>query len=885
MKKILCVFLCLTLCFSLQTYSLAKQRTDEADASKLETAIALEILEPSAASRAEESISRGEFIDALVRLRGLELTAADIPFTDLSTQSGHYESICTAYALGYINGYPDGTFRETEPITKSAAVRLLTYVAGWKELLNAGMDYADAASKSKICSYGFARDNSDLSVAEAAQILLEAGNAYVVRINRIGSTELRYYYDEETVFEKYREIYRVEDILEANEFTYVYSTESLGNGMVKIGDKTLRTGNTDAETLLGYRVTAYYRNFDQTDDGTLIYITGSDNDVLSVCAEDYIDYDGEKFKYANEKGDIKSVRLTLSAVDAIYNEKLLTMPKKEHLDIDNGTITLIDNDFDGEYEVVKILCYQTLVVESVDKDNQKIFGKWGGGAIDLLKPGKISFISQDGGKMNVNELAEWDVLSVARSLDDEILTIIYATGWNEGEITAYSANAEPPFITVNGKTYELSDFFITHQGSEIKTGVKAMILLDVDGKVAAANFNVPDEKGYAYIIKTKQTGSKIDPNMTVKYMDSDGKINIADMAKTFVLNGKSVKTKENLTLIPQFEEQLTILGVNAEGCIDYIDTAYTDRNGVIADLEDEESTQRSLCKFYDGYDTDGAGTVESLTYKTATRVFGYKLGIGADTKVFVVPHTPSDDDFYHVFYAVKHFLNDTPYTVQGYKSNPDLLNGEVLVYKDSTYGTTISDDTPVSVVESVIRELNDDGAPTYKITVYSNASRYEYRTKDDSVYTDVTFGGKPYQVEAGDVVRLAVDASGLITKCELVYSCSNDSMAGNNPNSTNQWATFRAMKAYVYQKYNNNFITTTTPLVSGNNYELSSLSNAEMRAFSSYWQILVFDTRLKQLSVGSSESVTGYLNSGGAESSKVFVYDRRGDARVMVVYN
>jgi len=882
MKKICCILLCLLLSLSvIAVPSFAAQENPTEDVTDLEAAIALGLFDQSALTRAQEEISRGEFVDALMRLCGMEIAVESSPFSDLTASSTYYNGICSAYALGYINGHADGTFREADPVAKSTAARLLTYAVGYKELLDAGLDYAAAAVQSEICSHSVARDESTLSVLGAAQMLLDAGNAYVVQINAVGDN-LDYYFGASTVLEKCRGIYRVKGVVEANEFTYLNMEKSLGEGMVKIGDELLYLGETCAETFLGYQVTAYYKCDEASNTKTLLHVYEKGNEVLTIKAEDYVDYANGRIKYFDEKENVKDEYLALSVVDVIYNNKLLTLPKKEDFEMDNGTITLIDNDRDGEYDVVKILCYQTFVIDSVDKNAQKVFGKWGGGMLDFLAPRKFSFTSQDGDRMHVTELAEWDVLSVSKSRDGEVVTVIYATDWAEGEITAYS-EGDNASITVDGKTYALSAFFITHQGAELKLGVNAMVLLDADGKVAAANFNIVDEKEYAYLIKTEPTGS-LNPGIKVKYMDGEGKIRIADMAKVLIFNGQSMKTEEHIDTLKALSETLMICRVNANGQLDYIDMPYTERNGTITDLGAYESIQKSLCKFYDGHNSDGLGRLESLTYKTATRVFGYKLAVAADTKVFVVPSTPGDDDDYHVFSPVGYFENDIPYTVQGYRSDPNALHAEALIYRNDVLSTSIKDDTPVSVVEKVTRMLDADGNPTYKFAVYSNAARYEYYTKDDSVYTGVTFDSKPYKVTAGDVVRLSVDVNGKITACELVYSQDKDSMNGNNPNSSGQWATFRAMKAFVYQKYKNNFITTTTPLVPGTSYEMSTLANVETRAFSSYWQILVFDSERKQLSVGTAEAVLGYMNTGGVECSKVFVYDRRGDARIMVVY-
>ena len=76
-------------------------------------------------------ISRGEFAALITRSLGLEAEAeAEAPFSDLGATLG--EEITAAYEAGIVNGYLDGTFRETESITREEmavmAARTYEYV-------------------------------------------------------------------------------------------------------------------------------------------------------------------------------------------------------------------------------------------------------------------------------------------------------------------------------------------------------------------------------------------------------------------------------------------------------------------------------------------------------------------------------------------------------------------------------------------------------------------------------------------------------------------------------------------------------------------------------------------------------------------------------------
>lgn len=71
----------------------------------------------------QRSITRGEFAAIAARFDSEEYQGPD-PFSDIS---GHWarEEICRAARRGWIQGYPDGTFRPDEPITRAEVTALV----------------------------------------------------------------------------------------------------------------------------------------------------------------------------------------------------------------------------------------------------------------------------------------------------------------------------------------------------------------------------------------------------------------------------------------------------------------------------------------------------------------------------------------------------------------------------------------------------------------------------------------------------------------------------------------------------------------------------------------------------------------------------------------
>ena len=74
-------------------------------------------------------------------------TAAD-PFTDIST-SGYYKYIVEAANAGIIAGYPDGTYRPNNVVTRAQFITMLYRAAGSPEVKNGELEFADADTIAK----------------------------------------------------------------------------------------------------------------------------------------------------------------------------------------------------------------------------------------------------------------------------------------------------------------------------------------------------------------------------------------------------------------------------------------------------------------------------------------------------------------------------------------------------------------------------------------------------------------------------------------------------------------------------------------------------------------------------------------------------------------
>jgi hypothetical protein len=98
--------------------------------------------------------TRGQFVKMLVAGMGWNLYNPVFPtFSDVAPGSPFYEYVETAALRGLLSGYPDGTFRPNNPLTRAQAAKLLTSAREWPPVNPAEPSFVDVGPGE--WSYGY----------------------------------------------------------------------------------------------------------------------------------------------------------------------------------------------------------------------------------------------------------------------------------------------------------------------------------------------------------------------------------------------------------------------------------------------------------------------------------------------------------------------------------------------------------------------------------------------------------------------------------------------------------------------------------------------------------------------------------------------------------
>lgn len=884
MKRIISALLCLLICMTSLSLPAFAAATNNDKEQCMKTAVALGLMQNDIVKRADTQISRGEFIQAVANLCGFSGSNVSVNvFSDLSKSSPYYSGITGAYENGIVSGYGDGTIRPEDSIQYTHAVVLLLKAVGYGELLSTGMDIGRAAAESDICGRGIAYNTNPLTVKDAAQLIMNAADSYMVEIETLGSEESDYGFGSETLLEKYKDIEKVQGVVTANGFTYLNDNGALSEEHVQIGEEIYLCGQSGVEFLLGYNVVAYYT------DETILYAYEYNNEFLTISAEDIVGYSGGYLNYYNENEKIESEPLALASIDMIYNNSMVTVPKASDFLFENGYVTLIDYNHDSSYDVVVILDYRICVVDTVDKVNEVIFCKFGEAPIYFDENKRIDFTTPSNEKMYLVEIAQWDICAVAQSRDGKIMDVLYLTGDAEGTIESIESGEETKLV-IDGAEYEVSQQCMLNQGDLVKIGTTAVFYFDINGRICAINDEAYRDENYGYLIKA-YVSDKISAEKQVRMMDSSGNLIVLNLAEKVELDGDKLKVKDYKSTFNSLIPQVIIYKLNTAGEVNFIDTAYyIDEYGAVANLGTNESQENTLFKFYDGY-TDNPVThiptpSETLQYKSSQKVFGGKVAASSATRIMNLPNDAQNADDIEYYVADVNIIgNDAKKSIRAYKRRQSAIAADVIaIYRNINNPETTAEDQAVTVFDKIVSVRQDDGEFYYKFSGYTGKNPVSYIVRDSDIIDSLKFKNAKYTLKRGDVVKVAVDIKGQMKACEVIYSHKKGEMSTANPNNADYLATtFRAMIANVYYVDKNNFITTTTTLLPNTDYSISQLETYETKNIDSF-NIVLYDSENDILRTGNRDEIFGFINTNKAYSSKVFIHERKGDARTIVIY-
>jgi hypothetical protein len=318
-----------------------------------------------------------------------------------------------AYSLGIIAGKGNGIFDPDAAVTGLEAAKMLLVVLGYKAETEGlvGSQWAIKTAALAQSSHLFDKYAAGLGEGAprqfAAQMIANALDAAIIQYNSDGVAETQYDSTNKAITLGSRTVSTktVEGILEANEYYAYNATSGVGDGKISFkaeGATTAAVFNFDAaDELVGQKVKVMYK-----DDDSTTGLSSSDTvvGVAALSSNDVVTF---------TKGDIDTETIASAATDEIKMKTTGTKYKiatyiyfvqnnygnasttQQYAALKNNsadTITLIDSNADGYYDVVKVMSKVFTRVTAVGTEN---IGFLDGGNLKIADNTFYSGIAKD----------------------------------------------------------------------------------------------------------------------------------------------------------------------------------------------------------------------------------------------------------------------------------------------------------------------------------------------------------------------------------------------------------------------------------------------------------------------------------------------------------
>ncbi len=771
------------------------------------------------------NVTRAEFTAMLMRLLNYgslgSTSAAELPFTDIkdddSDISWAIPNINTAYGMGVINGYEDGTFRPNDNVAYEEAVKMVVCSLGYT-----GIDvtctpwysnYVAQASKLGITSNlsNLGRLETPASRACIAQMLYDSLEAKMV-VNDVVS--------DKTILTDYLGYKKSVGVVTSDGVTSLSSPDvRLNPGEVQIKalepstntkeTHTYKTTDDSLKNYLGYEIEFYYKDNGETRTMALYVLNPTNTLTLAnkdideeVCTDTQIYYTKEGTKTRLSAGLAKDNVV-------IFNNKLYGSNENlSRFSTDMlprvGKVTLIDSNNDNVYDIVKIESYEIYyvsskvaseysIVDDVTRDgaDKVLILDVNSGTIDTV------IVNKSGNNMDYSSIGVGNIVCLEKSREENGGTVmqkaVVVSDTVTGTITAVSQNDT---VTINGNEYQFSEGAPWMWGGsglleQPKLEDSGTYNLDLNGDIVAYKKNaVVENISYGYLMNiVDKKKSSFDSVKMARILDQNGKVVTVNIDENTRLNGEKYSNADEI--VEELEEYASFqntdpdaTNVTVQQIIKYT-TRVTGGDLTInklyaSDYPYEAGSEVKSDEVHYYAPVSGIGSI-NMNYSSNSKQLtggGISVNVGSAV-VFVVPSDRSATNDYELKSVSAVFRNSatagsTTYNAEFYdvsKAN----TAKVVVCYGQDSSTTVNDYTGFSVLSEPIevrRNESEDTNMAY-LTGYTSMYNKPKDTLDNWLSDDAEF-----TPQLGDIFRAGTDKNGYIKTYDDYLMFSMD--GGNN---------------------------------------------------------------------------------------------------------
>lgn len=749
-------------------------------------------------------ITVGEFIDSVLKFAGLDCsnTTPQPRYTDVPASHKYAKQIEMAHQMNIYRGLDVNNYGVDSKLTLGVAVRAVLNAAGYGEYTNARGGYPTgyfSVAVEKNVINKIAAEGTTLTRGGAAEIIY---NALFLNIMTASITSNGTKYTEDTeknVLSALHDAYEKTGVMTANAYVSLPAGRGLPFGSVKINGEVYSSDTIKADKYIGYQVKVIYTT-NQGYNKMLAITPSKRNRTIVFQAEDVTGLSFDKLTYfPDDAKRATDYQLTPNtSVLSNYNAIPEMLDATHYAIPDNGTITLVDNNNDGNFDVVLMDYYNTLIVNSIDKANLIVYGKYYADAfLELTEYDKFEIKDPNGKVIKASEILKGDIAMYKVYPDmknAEIQLVRTVETVKVDEIETLGDGTYPNYIrfVAGEKKYEVAPiFYKAKEPSKVTLGSTYEIHLDLYGKVANMVQKGSESLTFGYIVQADISKEGIDKTLELKVytlnnefvtfktgedvtFSGEGSINGAQQT----LSSKKIKYGEAYEMLKTYEGLIkpsaTLAGPYANGTVvGGIPVRYKlDSNNIITNLETPYKN-----RFVEGFRFAGVQS-GSARYKKSGGIIGGGIMVDANSKMIKVAPvlnkgtgTNSGIDSILKAERYNHKMNITneEYYEQceAFSTTLDSAAAQYIINRGGGGACTLDTDTPAYAFARYTDSYDPEtGVSGKNVVLFDGGDFVSYKIAEGSSVNDkkelllknhATGEIKPLQ--AGDLIRPAFNAS------------------------------------------------------------------------------------------------------------------------------
>lgn len=707
----------------------------------------------------QAELSRGDMALYLYRFIGAPEPPQDAKgqiFADVAADATQAPQLYYLKEFGILSGDENGNYYPDRPASFYQAVKAVTVAMGYEPLAaGAGgwpAGYIKAANDNRLLRGISVSTDGAVSQQTFFRLLYNALFAKRLEVSAISSAA-EYSYREEMFLYDVHDVYEYTGTVEATEYTGLYSASAkAAKNHVTISGESFTTVQ-DAFAFIGLPVRCYVREEESGEDAVLLIRTRTDAEQVTVHAADILpSTDKNRLDYYDtETGKEDSMTISRAA-SVFYNNVFYTeinglSASELRLADENGDaldaeLTLVDTDDDGTADLVKIMQYDIVTVESVDAENGLVSDKYMSRYFKLDENEKsvICKIYRGGEQIAVSDLKVWDTLSIARSKDESVIFAYASVNLAKGVIETAADR-----ILVDGKEYRYSHYLKTllAEGKleTPKAGENASLLLDVFGNVACWQYSGEEQDKYGFLLGVDR-GKGISAQAKLKLFTTADEFEILDVADRIKIGDESYKEAEWLEKGETISAQLVRYTVNEENEVNSLQTADT-----------------TYCNTIRGHNPDKFSLDFSGSAKWKTSgVLSGKYQLDGSAILFSIPNDLTNENAFMCSTPAGVLSNDQVENFELYDAS-ETKQAAVAVIRVDSAGEKFSG--APALVKQITSGVNSSGEIIHKAYLFQNGKEMAAEAKDDNLMAGIN---------AGDIIKFNTDSSGRIRSVQTVFS-------------------------------------------------------------------------------------------------------------------